>query len=223
MQEWNDFVNKSCKKTAQNGRELTASEIIDELRRDVAADSIRDEVACQMASRGHDLDKPLGSIRSWLAGTDDDSRRREEEPDQHATRHSSESKTPILTTADQFGGALSPTLGPKSFLGPTMERSKPLAISGLGGISTVGKSEWIEIEITVDSGACETVMPAGICHSIGILASKQYVEGVEYEVANGETIPNLGERRCLMMTQGSGVCKKITFQVADVHLSLIHI
>ena len=136
MQKWNDFVDESCKgrrarkafdekveETAHYGKELTASEIIDELRRDVAADSFRDEVASQMASRGHDLDKPLGSIRSWLAGTDDDSRRRTEEPDQDATRHSSESKTPKLTTVDQIGGALGPTFGTKRFLGPTMEKS----------------------------------------------------------------------------------------------------
>ena len=87
----------------------------------------------------------------------------------------------------------------------------------------MGKADWIEIEITVDSGACETVMPAGICHSIGILASRQYLEGVEYEVANGETIPNLGEKRCLMMTAGSNLCKKLTFQVADAHKALLSI
>ena len=95
----------------------------------------------------------------------------------------------------------------------------------MGGLSAVGDkaSEWIEIEITVDSGACETVMPMSSCHSISVLASKQYMEGVEYEVANGETIPNLGERRCIMMTVGSNTAKKIPFQVADVHKPLLSI
>ena len=76
-------------------------------------------------------------------------------------------------------------------------------ISGLGGISNVGEAKWIEIEITVDSGACETVMPMSWCRGISVLSSRQYMDGVEYEVANGETIPNLGERRCLMSTAGS--------------------
>ena len=47
-------------------------------------------------------------------------------------------------------------------------------------------------EIMVDPGACRTEMPMSVCHSISALASRQYMEGVEYEVANGESIPNLG-------------------------------
>ena len=39
--------------------------------------------------------------------------------------------------------------------------------------------------------------------------------GAEYEVANGATIPNFGERRCEVMTVGSLKQKRITFQVAD--------
>ena len=38
------------------------------------------------------------------------------------------------------------------------------------GISTVeNPDEWIEIEITVDSGACVTVMPRSLCEGISIL------------------------------------------------------
>ena len=39
----------------------------------------------------------------------------------------------------------------------------------------------------------------------------------------GKLPPNLGERRCLMMTAGSNAMKKITFQVADVHMPLLAI
>ena len=42
-------------------------------------------------------------------------------------------------------------------------------------------------------------------------------------MANGETIPNLGERRCQLMTLGSNSAKKIVFQVADVHKPLLSI
>ena len=65
------------------------------------------------------------------------------------------------------------------------------SLSSMGGLRAVGDyaSEWIEIEITVDSGA---VMPASACHSISVLASRQYMEGVGYDVANGETYPTSG-------------------------------
>ena len=65
-------------------------------------------------------------------------------------------------------------------------------------------------------------MPADLCKCISILRSSTS-HGAEYEVANGETIPNLGERRCLMMTVGSSTAKKIVFQVADVHKPLLSI
>ena len=153
---------------------------------------------------------------SWLDGTDDDSRRRREN-NEHAEGHSSMSKTPISTSMDEIGGITTPSRGKLNY--------KPNSLSSMGGLSAVGDkaSEWIEFEITVDSGACEIVMPMGACHSISVMASKQYMDGVEYEVANGETIPNLGERRCIMMTVGSNTAKKITFQVADVHKPLLSI
>lgn len=106
---------------------------------------------------------------------------------------------------------------------------KPQGISTLlpvrkNGISIVQKpDEWIEIEITVDSGACVTVMPRSLCPGISILQNRLSREGVEYEVANGAHIPNLGERRCELMTIGSGVKKLMTFQVADVHKALLSV
>ena len=63
-------------------------------------------------------------------------------------------------------------------------------------------------------------MPANLCQAISIVKSKSS-HGTEYEVANGATIPNLGERCCLMMTVGSTAPKRITFQVADVHKPLL--
>ena len=90
-------------------------------------------------------------------------------------------------------------------------------------ISVIQPSDdWIEIEVTVDSGACETVMPANIAKHIDIVQSATS-HGAEYEVANGQTIPNLGERRCLLMTLGAAAAKKIVFQVADVHKPLLSI
>ena len=83
--------------------------------------------------------------------------------------------------------------------------------------------EWVAIEVTVDSGACVTVMPAGMCMGISIFDNALSKAGVEYEVANGESIPNLGERRCEVMTPGSPTAKRITFQIAEVHKPLLSI
>ena len=83
--------------------------------------------------------------------------------------------------------------------------------------------EWTELEVTVDSGACISVMPIGSCEGIDIIENELSRNGAEYEVANGATIPNLGERRCEVMTVGSPQPKRITFQVADVHKPLLSI
>ena len=47
--------------------------------------------------------------------------------------------------------------------------------------------------------------------------------GLMYEVADGKEIPNLGERRCLMMTENSMMAKRIAFQCADVHKALLSV
>ena len=49
------------------------------------------------------------------------------------------------------------------------------------------------------------------------MPSLQSLRGTEYEVANGTSIPDLGEQRCLMWTEGASDPKQITMQVADVH------
>ena len=66
-----------------------------------------------------------------------------------------------------------------------------------GSFSAVGADEeWAEIELTADSGACDTVIPRTTAESIPIMQSLASLQGTQYEVANGQSIPNLGERRC---------------------------
>ena len=77
-----------------------------------------------------------------------------------------------------------------------------------------------EIEVTVDSGACDTVMPLSLCSEIVLRESEQQRNGLEYEVANGASIRNEGERRCLMMTRNASGPRCITSRVADVHKAL---
>ena len=91
-------------------------------------------------------------------------------------------------------------------------------------LSAVRKpDEWHEIELCVDSGACITVMPKSWCSGISIVESPAQRAGVEYEVANGQAILNLGQRQCEVMTIGSMVAKRMTFQVAEVHKPLLSV
>ena len=52
--------------------------------------------------------------------------------------------------------------------------------------------EWEEVKLAVDSGATETVIPPDILEDVELRQGAPYKRGVEYEVANGVQIPNLG-------------------------------
>ena len=96
---------------------------------------------------------------------------------------------------------------------------------GLPSISVVAPKgeEWEEIEITIDSGACETVLPSRMLMSIKLQSNDASRRGDEYEVANGHTIPVEGEKRCIMITSGSCAPKGIVFQVSNVHKPLMSV
>ena len=49
------------------------------------------------------------------------------------------------------------------------------------------------------------------------------MKGVSYEVANGDEIPNLGEKRCIITTDEASEAIPLTMQVCDVHTSLLSI
>ena len=113
-------------------------------------------------------------------------------------------------------------------LDETRNHSRPLTSISLlqevkrSGISAVNKPDkWITLDVTMDSGACVTVMPAGLCPGIQIVENDLSRNGIEYEVANGESIANLGEQRWQVMIIGSMSPKKIVFQIADVHKPLL--
>ena len=81
----------------------------------------------------------------------------------------------------------------------------------------------MKIELSVDSGACDTVMPTKLGSHISMVATAKSRSGFEYEVANGKGLLNMGERRCLMMTENSDTMKRIAFQRADVHKPLLSV
>ena len=100
------------------------------------------------------------------------------------------------------------------------DKSKALLQGSLSSTSEA-EGEWIEVELTADTGACDTVIPKAMCSGIHIVASQQSILGLAYEVANGASIPNLGERRCEIWTEGASKVRNITMQVADVHKGLL--
>jgi hypothetical protein len=58
---------------------------------------------------------------------------------------------------------------------------------------------------------------------ISLLENELSRSGMEYEVANGAGLPNMGEKRCVMMTENSTLGKRIIFQCADVHKALLSV
>ena len=88
-------------------------------------------------------------------------------------------------------------------------------------LAAVGPSEGTFIEVIVDSGACETVMPRELCQRIPRVPSTQSLAKMEYEVASGKSIPHLGGRKCEVYAEGYASSLLMNFQVADVHRPLL--
>ena len=58
--------------------------------------------------------------------------------------------------------------------------------ANVAAISALGNYRgWHEIEVTIDSGPCDTVMPISLCSDIPLGESEQQRSGLEYEVSNG--------------------------------------
>ena len=89
-------------------------------------------------------------------------------------------------------------------------------------LSAVGQGEWIKIDITFDTGACDSVMPAkGPREGIAILPSEMSRSEEDYEVANSAPLPNLGERHLAIWTEGASQPRHMCMQVANVHKPLL--
>ena len=203
-------LGRSHNTTAHNSR----GEALLPTRIEENAMQVMNEIRLQslLTSDNDNVIHPQGSIDESRVSTDDGSRgggyrsRHQEHPPH--------SETQIQTVIDHDRHRKGSTLGGLCTLLPVR---KP-------GISAMrSPNEWIELEVTVDSGACISVMPIASCEGIEVLENELSRNGAEYEVANGATIPNLGERRCEVMTVGSLQPKRITFQVADVHKPLLSI
>ena len=67
------------------------------------------------------------------------------------------------------------------------------------------------------------MLPTKLCPQIALIETPISKAGMEYEVANGAGLPNMGEKRCVVMTEDSTLPKHMTFQCADVHKPLLSV
>ena len=115
---------------------------------------------------------------------------------------------------------------PAKIIGGTLGGSlRALATVEPASVCTVNTSqpEWEEIDFAVDSGASETVVAEHMVVNALTKPSAASVRGVSYEVANGETIPNLGEKHIMCVSHEEGLRKTITAQVCDVSKPLLSV
>ena len=75
------------------------------------------------------------------------------------------------------------------------------------------------IEAILDSGATATVFPPHVGRGYDVQPSDASKAGVRYEVANGDEIPNLGEKVIPVMTV-EGSYRGVRAQIADVSKAL---
>ena len=95
-------------------------------------------------------------------------------------------------------------------LNPFIEK-RPQSLRPL--IGAAGEWEWVEA--ILDSGATVTVIPPHVGAGYDVQEGEASRAGVKYEVANGEEIPNLGEKLMAVMT-AEGTVRGLLAQVADV-------
>ena len=74
---------------------------------------------------------------------------------------------------------------------------------------------WEKLTLVVDSGASDTVLPPELLSWIELAQNGKKL-GAEYEVANGTSVFNIGERQCIMrLSETSKDELEIVFQVVE--------
>jgi len=78
------------------------------------------------------------------------------------------------------------------------------------------------LTITIDSGASENVIGAEMAPRVRIRPSQGSREGVRYVAANGESMPNRGEKHIQVLTSEGHKCV-LNMQVTDVKKPLMSV
>ena len=90
------------------------------------------------------------------------------------------------------------------------------------GLNAIQDGGWEEVEMAVDSGASETVINEDMVMSAELREGAASRRGMVYQVANGEKIPNLGEKKFSAWTE-EGVSRNIKAQVCSVNQALLSV
>ena len=77
-----------------------------------------------------------------------------------------------------------------------------------------------QMELTIDSGAGEKVMPAYMAPNTPVTESKE--SGVMYTAANGDMMPNRGCKRVKVTTQ-EGQLRTMNMQITDANRALMSV
>ena len=85
-------------------------------------------------------------------------------------------------------------------------------------MSHVGRED--RMELTIDAGAGENVMPEYMAPNTPVMQSKE--AGVVYTAANGDTMPNRG-RKVVKVTTNEGQSKSMNMQITDVNRALMSV
>ena len=108
------------------------------------------------------------------------------------------------------------------------EASVPKKLGMLGivapqGLNVVKETpEWEEIEMAVDSGASESVVNEEQLSGAETLEGEANKRGIQYEVADGTLIPNLGEKKYIAVSD-TGVARHMKSQVCEVNRALLSV
>ena len=78
------------------------------------------------------------------------------------------------------------------------------------------------MEITVDSGASENVMPNHLAPGTPVEHSEEQDKGTLYVAANGDLRPNRGKKNVPITTK-EGQQRKINMQITDVNRALLSV
>ena len=90
------------------------------------------------------------------------------------------------------------------------------------GMNSVEEQEWEEVEMAVDSGATETVVGESMLPGVETKPGEASRRGVQYEVANGDRIDNLGEKKFTCVVEEGCECD-MKAQVCDVNKALLSV
>ncbi len=99
---------------------------------------------------------------------------------------------------------------------------KSLEERWIEGLANVEEEEWQEVLFTVDSGAMDTVVGEEECPQFQRSKSPGSRNGLMYEVANGETVPNKGQKHIRGLTEEE-VPISIVAQVCSITKPLLSV